>query len=154
MITDIREQPYRQIAATQPLPCFHMFGFATQVVQPLYGSMISALYPPIATTRESQPIQPTPQNVIDHSRRTKCTGMFAIPAWLQIWAQDTQTVDFLASLDFVVRPIPPKIYPKSIIYHSPGLLWWTSTNQSWRWFNSGRGSYYTNLRRNRNWDTK
>ena len=106
-MADHREQPHRQIIGTQPLPPFHLFGFATQIGCTSYGLMTAALYPPIAATRESQPMQATPQNVIEHARRAKCTGMYAIPSWLQIWAQDTQVVDFLAKLDFVVRCFPP-----------------------------------------------
>ena len=50
-------------------------------------------------------MQPTPQSVIEHTKRTNCTGMWAIPAWLQIWAQDTQVVEFLAKLEVVVRRV-------------------------------------------------
>ena len=101
-----REQPHRQVLATQPLPCFHMFGFATQLICTLYGLVTAGLYPPIATTRDSQPMQSTPQNVIEHTRRTNCTALDAIPAWLQLWAQDPQIVEYLATLDYVVRHIP------------------------------------------------
>jgi hypothetical protein len=104
--TNFREQPHRQVIATQPLPSFHMFGFGTQVVGPLYCLLIAALYPPVATTGDAQPMQPTPQNAIEHTRRANCVGMYAIPAWLQIWAQDSQVVDFLTKLDFVVCRIP------------------------------------------------
>jgi len=100
-----KEEPHRQILATQPLPCFHIYGIVTQLICSLHGLTTMALYPPIATTRESQPMQSTPQNVIEHTKRTNCTGLFAIPAWLQIWAQDAEIVDFMAKLEFVVRHI-------------------------------------------------
>jgi len=87
-----------------------MFGFATQILMTLYGLATMALYPPTATTTEYHPMPPTPQNVIEHTRRTNCTGMFAIPAWVQIWAKNTQIVDFLAKLDFVVRRILLKTF--------------------------------------------
>ena len=40
--------------------------------------------------------------------------MYAIPAWLQIWAHDSQIVDFLAKLDFVVRHILPEAFSKVV----------------------------------------
>ena len=72
-VADHREHPHRQITGTQPLPPFHMFGFATQIGCTSYGLMTVALYPPITATRESQPMQATPQNVMEHARRVKCT---------------------------------------------------------------------------------
>lgn len=77
-------------------------GFIDQVIMPLYGLIPVGVYPPTALTPATQPIVPSPQNIIDHTKRSRCTNIVVPPTLLQLWAHDSGMVDFLATLDFVV----------------------------------------------------
>jgi len=84
------------------LPAFHTLGVISQLLHSLYALTVIALYPPIATTPSALPVMPTPDNILDHVRRTKCDILITIPALLQIWAQDKASVDLLATLKLIV----------------------------------------------------
>jgi hypothetical protein len=84
------------------LPPFHTLGFIVQVLYALRSCTTIALYPPITKRPDLLPVMPTPQNVLDHTRRTKSNGIIIIPSIIQIWSQDPRSVDFLKSLEFVV----------------------------------------------------
>lgn len=54
------------------------------------------LYPPTSV------LQPSSQNLIDSSKRLKCTALFAVPTFLQLWSQDDDVINYLQTLDLVV----------------------------------------------------
>ena len=85
------------------LPPFHTLGFMVHILYALRSCTTVALYPPVAKRTDLLPIMPTPQNILEHTRRTKSTGIITIPSIIQIWSQDPRSVDFLKSLKFVVR---------------------------------------------------
>ena len=87
------------------LPPFHTLGFMVQILYALRSCTTVALYPPVTKRPDMLPIMPTPQNILDHTRRTKSTGIITIPSIIQIWSQDSRSVDFLKSLEFVVRSL-------------------------------------------------
>jgi hypothetical protein len=58
---------------------------------------------------------PTPDNILDHLRRTKSETLITIPALLQIWAQDKEAVDFLATLKMIVSEIYHQIFGWALI---------------------------------------
>ena len=87
------------------LPPFHTLGFMVQILYALRSCTTVALYPPVTRRPDLLPIMPTPQNILDHTRRTKSTGIITIPSIIQVWSQDLKSVDFLKSLEFVVRSI-------------------------------------------------
>lgn len=84
------------------LPGFHALGFASQVLRAAYGLCKVALYPPIADTPSKLPVMPTPDNIIDHARRNGCDHLVSIPALFQIWAQQKDAIEYLASCKVVV----------------------------------------------------
>ena len=88
-------------------PPFHSLGFTVHNLCALRSCTTAALYPPVTKRPDLLPIMPTPQNILDHTRRTKSTGITAIPSIIQIWSQDPRSVDFLKSLEFVVRRLFP-----------------------------------------------
>lgn len=92
------------------LPAFHTLGFASQVLRSTYGLCNIALYPPIADATSKLPVMPTPDNIIEHARRTGCEDLVGIPALFQVWVQQKETVDYLASLKLVVSLLPSVWY--------------------------------------------
>ncbi|KAF4610095.1 hypothetical protein D9613_010628 [Agrocybe pediades] len=92
------------------LPAFHTLGVISQVLHSIYALTIIALYPPVATSPSALPVMPTPDNILDHARRTKCDCLITIPALLQIWAQDKASVEALATLKLVASgSVPTKL---------------------------------------------
>ena len=89
--------------AGHALPAFHTLGIIVQLLVSLYAMTPIALYPPIASTPASTPMLPSPDNILEHLRRTHSNCLMIIPALLQTWAQDSNAVELLASLEFVVR---------------------------------------------------
>ncbi|KAJ3503559.1 hypothetical protein NLJ89_g8377 [Agrocybe chaxingu] len=100
-ITDVRDYKVQLRQAGMPLPAFHTLGIITHLLCGFYGMVPIGLYPPIATTPQAQPMMPTPQNILEHTARTKCNSMIIIPALLQIWASDEKAVKFLSTLEYV-----------------------------------------------------
>lgn len=86
------------------LPAFHTLGIYSQVLYTLYGGTSLALYPPVTTSSDRIPMMPTPDNILEHTRRTKSNAIMTIPALLQIWGQSKEAVEFLKTLEFVVCP--------------------------------------------------
>lgn len=89
--------------AAMHLPPFHTLGIYAQILFMLYGCTTVALYPPTARRPDLLPTMPTPDNILDHIRRTKSNGVITIPTLLQVWAQDDMSVKLLSELECVVR---------------------------------------------------
>ncbi|KAG6852406.1 hypothetical protein C0991_012301 [Blastosporella zonata] len=100
-ITEYRDHNRRLRIAGMMLPSFHALGIYIQVLYPLAGVFSIGVYPPRVTSREATPMMPTPDNILDHTMRTKSNSMITIPALLQVWAQSPEAVNSLATLEFV-----------------------------------------------------
>ncbi|KAJ7832641.1 hypothetical protein B0H14DRAFT_2364678 [Mycena olivaceomarginata] len=83
------------------LPSFHLFGIACQLLQPLFGIPI-AVYPLTAISPSALPIFPSPDNILDHSHKTNCRSLTAVPALLAAWLQYPLAIAYLKSLHTVV----------------------------------------------------
>ncbi|PPR05125.1 hypothetical protein CVT24_010381 [Panaeolus cyanescens] len=87
--------------AAMHLPPFHTLGIYAQILFMLYGCTTIALYPPTAKRPDLLPTMPTPDNILDHIRRTKSNGVITIPTLLQVWAQDDMSIKLLSELECV-----------------------------------------------------
>lgn len=102
-VTDNITYKTKLTMAGMALPAFHTLGIIVHLLIGIYAMTPVSLYTPIATKRSSMPMMPTPDNILHHMVQTKSNCLVIIPAFLQIWAQDQKVVDYLASLEFVVR---------------------------------------------------
>ncbi|KAG6810396.1 putative NRPS-like protein biosynthetic cluster [Tricholoma furcatifolium] len=100
-LIEFRDHKPRVRIAGMMLPSFHTLGVYVQVLYALFGVNSIGVYPPQVTSTEMTPMMPTPDNILDHTRRTKCNSMITIPTLLQIWAQSQEAVDLLKTLEFV-----------------------------------------------------
>jgi hypothetical protein len=115
------------------LPPFHTLGFMVQILYALRSCTTVALYPPVTKRSDLLPIMPTPQNILDHTRRTKSNGIITIPSIIQNWSQDPKSVDFLKSLEFVVRKIVSSFQDMSLFFDiNIGLCWRRNLSENWR----------------------
>ncbi|KAG6864081.1 hypothetical protein C0993_009449, partial [Termitomyces sp. T159_Od127] len=93
-------RPRARIAAMM-LPPFHTLGIYVQILYAMFGLVSLGVYPPQVTSSEKMPIIPTPENILEHIRRSKSNSMITIPALLQVWAQSPDAIDLLRTLHFV-----------------------------------------------------
>lgn len=85
-----------------PLPPFHAMGFYTQFVVPVFASITAAMYPPTVTHPNALPVMPTPANILPCLKRTKADFLIIVPAMLQIWAHEEESIEILKGLKGVV----------------------------------------------------
>ncbi|KAJ6492294.1 putative aminoadipate reductase [Mycena sanguinolenta] len=97
--------------ANMALPAFHLFGITCQLLQPLFGTP-AAVYPPTATSPSALPFTPTPDNILEHARKTQCRTLTTVPALLASWFSSPEAVAYLATLHTVIwsgGPLPQRI---------------------------------------------
>ncbi|KAJ3851387.1 putative aminoadipate reductase [Lentinula lateritia] len=93
---------YNLRVGTMSLPSFHAMGLFIQLIIPMYVGITVAVYPPLVFEKEALPLAPTPDNVIEHFRRTQCSTCIAIPAMLQIWSQSPSSMDVLRAMKVIL----------------------------------------------------
>ncbi|TFK71324.1 hypothetical protein BDN72DRAFT_877174 [Pluteus cervinus] len=71
--------------AVMPLSSFHTMGF--QLFYPIFEHLTAAIYPPRVFSSEQILAIPSPDNVIQHMKRTRSTAAITVPAFLQAWIQ-------------------------------------------------------------------
>ncbi|TFK74192.1 acetyl-CoA synthetase-like protein, partial [Pluteus cervinus] len=87
--------------AVMPLPPFHTMGLFTQLFYPIFENLTAAIYPPRVFSPEQIPAIPSPDNVIQHMKRTRSKATITVPAFLQAWIQSDSAIDVLKTLDCV-----------------------------------------------------
>lgn len=86
------------------LPPFHTIGIMLQLFVPLAGPVTVALYPPTSLMdHNTPPAAPTTDTAMEHSKRTGVTAVLAVPSFLETWSLDAESVEWMKSLDFIVR---------------------------------------------------
>ncbi|KAF8179468.1 putative aminoadipate reductase [Pholiota molesta] len=91
-----RDPPVR--FAAMHLPPFHALGLHCHVFLPLLSCITAAIYPPCVLHSNVMPCIPTSDNILDHTQRTRCSILVALPSLLQDWVQDTKHIHILSSL--------------------------------------------------------
>ncbi len=101
-MTDIITQDGPSLLGAMALPSFHTLAIYAQVLTPLFSVRPVGIYPPVREKESDLPFSPTPDNILDHTRRAKCDGLIVIPTLLHIWSHSPKSMDFLRSLRIVV----------------------------------------------------
>lgn len=104
--TDMRKYSSSPFSV-MPVPTFHLSGIYTQILQPVYGVVPMAVYPPTATFPDSLPIFPSPTNILEHSIKTGCKAMMTLPALVTALSRTPAALDFLKDLDVLVSHLCP-----------------------------------------------
>ncbi|TFK74185.1 putative aminoadipate reductase [Pluteus cervinus] len=87
--------------ACMALPPFHAIGVFVQNMYPVFHQLTIAVYPPCVFSKGQLPITPSPDNVIEHTRRTKAGALIIVPAFLQAWARLPSAISVLTNLEYV-----------------------------------------------------
>ncbi|KAJ7157427.1 putative aminoadipate reductase [Mycena filopes] len=88
--------------AVGALPAFHTLGMLTQLLGPVLTTGTACIYPPVSTPTEYViPANPTPASALENAKRTRATGITAVPAFLLDW-QSPADVEYLKTLKLVV----------------------------------------------------
>ncbi|KAJ7041394.1 acetyl-CoA synthetase-like protein [Mycena alexandri] len=98
--------------AVGALPAFHSYGMLVQLCNPILAGGTACIYPLASTATEYViPVNPTPQNALENARRTKATGISAVPAFLVEW-QSSEHIAYLKTLNLLMYgggPLPPRV---------------------------------------------
>ncbi|KAJ3537775.1 hypothetical protein NM688_g6625 [Phlebia brevispora] len=102
--------------AAMSLPTFHTMGMYAQVYSPLVSGCPVGLYAPQAPL---SPIVPTPQNVLETTQKLGCSGIPAVPAFIETWAQSDEDIQTLVSMNLKLMvtgggPLSPRTGDKLI----------------------------------------
>ncbi|KAJ6611594.1 acetyl-CoA synthetase-like protein [Mycena sp. CBHHK59/15] len=111
VVAETRALKLEKPIASMALPSFHLLGIFCQLLQPLCG-ICSAVYPPTATSSSTLPIFPSPDNILEHTRKTKSGWLVAVPALLAVWLTSPTALAYLKTLDTIVwsgGPLPQRI---------------------------------------------
>ncbi|KAJ6455206.1 hypothetical protein C8R45DRAFT_1111581 [Mycena sanguinolenta] len=93
------------------LPSFHIYGMYEQLLQPISGTCC-AVYPPIVTRPDAVPVTPSPDNILEHARKTGCRSLIAVPVLLVAWSHSPAAIAYLKTLDNILYsggPLPQRI---------------------------------------------
>lgn len=85
------------------LPPFHALGIVVELFLPLFSCVSVVFFPPVVKSPEMMPTLVTPENVLRHVKSTQCNAMVIIPAFLQAWTNDPESIDVLGNLELIVR---------------------------------------------------
>ncbi|KAJ7916044.1 putative aminoadipate reductase [Mycena leptocephala] len=98
--------------AVGALPPSHAYGLLTQLMGPLLNSGTACIYPPASTANQYIiPINPTPENAIEHAKRANATGISTVPALILEW-QSPEHIAYLKTLKLVIYsggPLPSRV---------------------------------------------
>ncbi|KAF5349813.1 hypothetical protein D9758_010235 [Tetrapyrgos nigripes] len=81
---------------------FHASAVITLIGSALYGPLTMAVFPPAITQPGALPVTATPENTIDHLKRTKATAMLSLPHFISTFARDEKAIEVLRGLDYVI----------------------------------------------------
>ncbi|KAJ7761118.1 putative aminoadipate reductase [Mycena metata] len=100
-ITDLRlHRPTLRVGATM-LPSFHTLGIYFQLLVPLVALCVTNVAPPVCPSNGSLPYVSSPASALEHARATGCNSIITIPAILEVWASNPDSVAFLRGLSVV-----------------------------------------------------
>ncbi|KAJ7123146.1 hypothetical protein C8R44DRAFT_671002 [Mycena epipterygia] len=100
-ITELRlHRPSLRIGATI-LPSFHTLGIYFQLLTPLVALCPVNVAPPICPSPKSLPYVASPANALEHAQATGCNSIVTIPAILEMWLSNPDSVAFLQGLSVV-----------------------------------------------------
>ncbi|KAF8217447.1 hypothetical protein K438DRAFT_1656334 [Mycena galopus ATCC 62051] len=93
------------------LPPFHVLGISCQLLEPLSGICV-AVYPPTATSPSAFPMLPSPDNILEHARKTKCRSLTTVSTLLVTWFDSPDSLAYLTTLHTIIwggGPLPQRI---------------------------------------------
>jgi acyl-coenzyme A synthetase/AMP-(fatty) acid ligase len=81
----------------------HALAHLGNTILGIYRGLTMGLYPPTGSFLSASPVVPTPENFLEHVKRTKCTGIITSPIFLKAWATSESDVKELKKLEHIVR---------------------------------------------------
>ncbi|KZP33068.1 acetyl-CoA synthetase-like protein [Athelia psychrophila] len=83
-------------------PPFHGGGLTADFLAPLCSLTSVSLYPPTSFYDHAKaPVAPTSDNIIEHCERTGVTGLYAAPSFIEMWACEPESIEWLKTKDFL-----------------------------------------------------
>ncbi|KZP08006.1 hypothetical protein FIBSPDRAFT_939222 [Athelia psychrophila] len=83
-------------------PPFHTTGLTFDFLIPLSSLTTVSLCPSTSFYDHAKPpVVPTSDNIIEHCELTGVTGVFAVPSFVETWASEPESVEWLKAKDFL-----------------------------------------------------
>ncbi|KZP05121.1 acetyl-CoA synthetase-like protein [Athelia psychrophila] len=77
-------------------------GLMVDFLAPLSSLTSVSLYPPTSFYDHGKaPVVPTSDNIIEHCKRTGVTGVYVVPSYIESWACEPESVEWLKAMDFL-----------------------------------------------------
>ncbi|EKM60508.1 uncharacterized protein PHACADRAFT_246502 [Phanerochaete carnosa HHB-10118-sp] len=81
------------------LPSFHAMGLLLQMINPLATGREVVVYTP---QYPAPPVVPNTQNVYEVAKLAKCTGMVALPSFIEAWSHSSEIIEYLKTLNVLL----------------------------------------------------
>ncbi|KAF7783265.1 hypothetical protein Agabi119p4_2641 [Agaricus bisporus var. burnettii] len=94
-VEDFQVPSHRRYATMALLPA-HALAFLGNTIFGIYHGFTLGLYPPTGSSLSASPIVPTPENFLEHAKRTRCAGILTAPIFVKAWARSKSDVKELA----------------------------------------------------------
>ena len=85
----------------------------SQLIHPLYTGRPTVIFRP---AYPRPPMVTSPQTVLDTLKAVRANGAFVVPSILEAWAHDPATVDYLKTLNILVRRVIPFVAMRLISF--------------------------------------
>lgn len=80
------------------LPTFHMMGFCSHILFPLYGLITTGVFAPTVTQADAVPVVGTAETVLEAAKIIKPICMIIPPTFFNSWAQSDDAVAFFRTM--------------------------------------------------------
>ncbi|RDB20216.1 Non-canonical non-ribosomal peptide synthetase FUB8 [Hypsizygus marmoreus] len=101
-VTDFRDNNPRLSVACMALPPFHSMGIYMQILNPIYGIVPAAMYPPKVFHEEDIPVMPSPNNLLEHAQANNSNAIVVVPSFLQVWSTSKEAMGYLKTLEYLI----------------------------------------------------
>ncbi|KAJ7450213.1 hypothetical protein FB451DRAFT_1286443 [Mycena latifolia] len=140
-MTEMRDRNFQPLAAMH-VQAYHMSGIYMALLHPVYGRIPVAVYPPTASSPEGVPVFPSPENVLDHVRKTDCKALFSIPVLIvacvlktiRVVAYSGGTLPQRVGNELVGAGVPLRnLYALTELGAISSVIPWEGDEKDWEW---------------------
>ncbi|KAF7783293.1 hypothetical protein Agabi119p4_2669 [Agaricus bisporus var. burnettii] len=100
-VEDFKTPSHRRYATMALLPA-HGLAYLGNIIFGIYHGFTMGLYPPTGSSLSASPIVPTPENYLEHAKRTGCSSIIAPPIFVKAWARSESDVKELAKFRHII----------------------------------------------------
>ncbi|EKM75963.1 hypothetical protein AGABI1DRAFT_116054 [Agaricus bisporus var. burnettii JB137-S8] len=100
-VEDFQVPSHRRYATMALLPA-HVLAYLGNTIFGIYYGFTMGLYPPTGSSLSASPMVSTPDNFLEHAKRTRCSGIIAPPIFMKAWARSESDIKELAKFRHII----------------------------------------------------